>query len=451
MKNVRNFSPFFLISIIFSLLFSKSIMQTLFLSFLAFFARLIVSIKKPYIIGVTGTVGKTTITTHIATYLSHEFWRENVMISPYHYNGEFWLPLSIIGAKTWWKNPLLWIYVFLQAIIRLFRSYPRYLILEYGIDHPWEMDFLISIARPDIAIITPIAPNHLEQFGTLDRYRNEKLILASWAKRLIAYEGLRQYIDRDAIYYSTGGMSDIDASHMHMSVDGVHATIHLRESDYSIHIPAFWAYQVENILPLYAVADILGLDPAHISIYGDEFAPEAGRSSILQWKWKSVIIDGSYNGWYESLCRGIDSVIPFSTTHRIFFLLGDMRELGEHAESLHARLGDYIHEHVSNVHDVEFFLVWPLMQKYLFPNISEKYSTTHSLSSQNIGHIISKRLSMKDTPPTILYVKWSQNTIFLEEAIKPCLAHAWDEKLLCRQSREWMKKKDIFFKKLSQK
>lgn len=438
----------------FSLLFPsishKTFMQTIFLSLLGFFVRTIIQLKKPYIIGVTGTVGKTTITTHIATFLASEFGEKNVMISPYHYNGEFGLPLSIIGTKTGWKNPFRWIYIFFVAFSRWFRPYPRYLILEYGIDHPWEMDFLLSIAVPDIGIISPIAPNHLEQFWTLDNYRNEKLRFWEVAKRLIAYEWLRQYIDKEALYYSMGGMSDIDAFHLHLSVDGVRAQVSLKESTYDIFIPAFWAYQVENILPVYGISHVLGIDSSHIGICSHKFLPEAGRSSILKGKWESVIIDGSYNGGYESLCRGIDSVLPFCATHRILFLLGDMRELGEHTEAMHNSLASYILDHVDQKHDVEFFLVGPFSEQYLFPLLQKNYPTYHSLSSQEMGNAISKILRSRDKKPTIIYVKWSQNTIFLEEGIKKFLSDVSDEIFLCRQTDEWKKKKDVFFSNIEQ-
>jgi UDP-N-acetylmuramyl pentapeptide synthase len=46
----------------------------------------------------------------------------------------------------------------------MYKPYPKYLVLEYGIDHPGEMDFLLSIAEPDIVVISPIEPNHIEQF-----------------------------------------------------------------------------------------------------------------------------------------------------------------------------------------------------------------------------------------------------------------------------------------------
>lgn len=92
--------------------------------------------------------------------------------------------------------------VFFVSIIRLLKKYPHYLVLEYGIDHPGEMDFLLSIAVPDIAVITPVDPNHLEQFGSIDNYRNHKIKIIKSAKCSIIHESLRQYIETDALYYS---------------------------------------------------------------------------------------------------------------------------------------------------------------------------------------------------------------------------------------------------------
>jgi UDP-N-acetylmuramyl pentapeptide synthase len=79
------------------------------------------------------------------------------------------------------------------------------------------MDFLLSIATPDIAIITEVAPNHLEQFGTFDLYKKEKLKITHKAKDLIIHDTLRDSIERDAFYYGTGAMSEIDASHIDIS------------------------------------------------------------------------------------------------------------------------------------------------------------------------------------------------------------------------------------------
>ncbi len=68
--------------------------------YLAFLARILIKQKKPFVIGVTGTAGKTTVTSFVVQFLQQEFGEDAVEFSRYHYNGEFGLPLTIIGAKT---------------------------------------------------------------------------------------------------------------------------------------------------------------------------------------------------------------------------------------------------------------------------------------------------------------------------------------------------------------
>ena len=80
------------------------------------------------------------------------------------------------------------------------------------------MDFLLSIVIPDIAILTPVESNHLEQFGTLENYRKNKLKLITQAKHSIVHESLRQYIEMEALFYSLGALSDVDASSINVGV-----------------------------------------------------------------------------------------------------------------------------------------------------------------------------------------------------------------------------------------
>lgn len=71
----------------------------------------------------------------------------------------------------------------------------------------------------------------------------------------------------------------------------------------------------------------MNLDLLRISSFSHLFAPEPGRSNILSGINHTTLIDGSYNGGFESISRGIDSVIPFLTKHPVICFLGDMREL----------------------------------------------------------------------------------------------------------------------------
>lgn len=423
-----------------------SCMQWLLLFFLASFARLILRIHRPYIIGVTGTVGKTTITNHIARFLTHEFGKHSVEYSIHHYNGEYGLPLTIIGSETGGKNPILWILVFFRAMMRCIRPFPRYLVLEYGIDHPGEMDFLLSIAIPDIAIITEIMPNHIEQFGTFERYREEKLKFVKNTPNLIAHESLREFVEREALFYGRGAMSEIDASHIEIVPEWTQAKVHIHGEVYSLLLPVFGEFQIDNILPVYGTAMILSRPLENISEYAKKFQPDLGRSGILRGIGSSVIVDGSYNGGYMSIHAWLISMRSFLHSHRIIFFLGDMRELWDETEKLHTAIASEICNIFPPQSQVIFYLVGPMMREFVFPKIESHFSSYTYLSSEEAGLSIRSLLDQKsDNSATMVYVKGSQNTIFLEEGIKKFLADPNDVSKLCRQSPDWRARKTIFF------
>lgn len=421
-------------------------MKLFFLSYLAFLARMLIKIKKPYIIGITGTVWKTTVSSYVSELLVAEYGRKNVGFSQYNYNGEYGLPLTIIGAKTPGKNPFLWIFLFFQTCLRIITPYPKYLVLEYGIDHPGEMTFLLSIAHPKIVVITPIESNHLEQFWTFERYRAEKLKITKHHPLTLAHESLRGMFPYDGIYYGLGARSDVDASHIVLSLQWTTAQIHDGSLDFSVQLPSIGEFQVENILPLYPIARILGIDRSVIAPVVARAFPKNGRSRIISAKYDTTVIDGTYNGGYTAIREGIRSMKSFESSCRILFFLGDMRELGEKQQELHETLADFIIENVSRSSSFSFFLVWPLMQQYVAPRLQEHFFVKTFLSSRLAGSEIQKLLST-DVRPSVLYAKWSQNTVFLEEWLKYIL-HKKDFSLLPRQSDEWLKKKADFFARI---
>lgn len=416
---------------------------------LVLLARAIIRIKKPYVIGVTATAGKTTMTHFIATFLKNVYDEKEVGYSKYNYNGEYGLPLSVIGVKNPDKNPLLWLYVFFIALTRLVRPYPRFLILEYGIDHPGEMDFLLSIALPTIAIVGPISPNHMEQFGTMDRYRNEKLKLTYHADHIIAYAELKKHLTSDATFYSLWAMSDIDASHIGEKIDGIEATIHYRKQDFPVTVPLFWAYQLLNILPLFEIAAILNIKQSLLIDTLSLLSVWAGRSTLLRGIENTTIIDGSYNGGYLSITEWILTLKALCGKVYTILFLWDMRELWEMTASMHQELAHCINTTFPLGSNLEVVLVWENMKRYLLPELDARFSPLHFLSSRDAGRAIQNKLHSSPEEKKIVFVKGSQNTIFLEEGIKQFLLESSDEKLLCRQSSKWMRVKERFFESLN--
>ncbi len=129
----------------------------------------------PRIIGVTGSVGKTSARQAVAAVLATTY---TVWQSPKNLNNEFGLPLAILGEPdsayaNWWG----WLMIIVRGLKNLLcrrPDYPEYLVLEYGIDHPGDMAYLLSIAKPEMAILTAISPTHLEFMGSLESLVVEK-------------------------------------------------------------------------------------------------------------------------------------------------------------------------------------------------------------------------------------------------------------------------------------
>ncbi|MFH1822992.1 MAG: Mur ligase family protein, partial [Patescibacteria group bacterium] len=140
-------------------------------------AKLILAKYKPDIIGVTGSVGKTSTKEAIYTVLNTKFKvRKNIK----NYNNEIGLPLTIIGIDSPGKSIFGWIVVFWRAFFLLIfkdKNYPKILILEMGVDRPGDMKYLISIAKPKIGVVSLIGPVHLEFFNSLDNIQKEKGIM----------------------------------------------------------------------------------------------------------------------------------------------------------------------------------------------------------------------------------------------------------------------------------
>ena len=129
----------------------KSILQKI----LALLAKAMIRKYKPIIIGITGSVGKTSAKEAIFAVLKKKY---RVRRAEKNLNTEIGLPLAILDAKYHHRNISKWCI----ELVKIFRKvifnfdYPDILILEYGVDHPGDMDYLLSIAKPKIAVVTAI-------------------------------------------------------------------------------------------------------------------------------------------------------------------------------------------------------------------------------------------------------------------------------------------------------
>lgn len=434
-------------------------MKQFILTLLATLTKRIIKKHRPFIIGITGTVGKTTSTNFVYDFL-RTLHGDRVYMSPYNYNGEYGIPMTILQTKSPNKNLFLWVWIFIKGIGMLLRkSYPRYLVLEYGIDHKGEMDFLVDIAPPDIAIILNISKNHVVSFPVFRDYVEEKMKLAKAAKRVIYnkddkfIEGLLEKMDNKEIvsYGAKNQESDLYATDIHARLEDLSFSLVKGETSYEMHYPLIGEFQVYNILPVFALGVSLGMDIQSIQERLTNIHPQKGRGSVLKGVRESLIIDGSYNGGYNSISGGIGYLNGLEGDYNKILFLGDMRELGADSKELHTEIAEKII--ASSVQSV--VLVGEEMKRFVYPLVFEAWKDPETQECDRVFSFLHSRLAGKkvrdiimaapDDKKTVIFTKGSQNTIYLEEGIKEFLYDLRDVDKLCRQSDSWMDTKNHFF------
>lgn len=175
------------------------------------------------------------------------------------------------------------------------------------------------------------------------------------------------------------------------------------------------------------------------------FQLQPGRASIFAGKRDSILLDSTYNASPISVKRLIDTAIWMQKSlpekRKLMLVLGDMRELGDLTEVEHRQLAGYVHQSADQA-----LLLGTYMQKYLADEL-EKTGFAPALlkcfnSAERLGDWVNDFLQASEEKWIVLF-KGSQNTIFLEEAVKKVLKNPEDSKYLTRQSSWWLEKKRI--------
>jgi len=158
----------------------NSLLRTIILVLLKWEARLVLLRHKPFVVAITGSVGKTSAKEAIAVLLGEHFF---IRKSPKSFNSDIGVPLAILGLENAWRSPQMWVRNLTQGLGRVFsRSlYPEVLVLEMGVDRPGDLDRLLSWVRPNAAVVTAIGkmPVHVEFFAGPEEVAAEKSKLVS--------------------------------------------------------------------------------------------------------------------------------------------------------------------------------------------------------------------------------------------------------------------------------
>jgi UDP-N-acetylmuramoyl-tripeptide--D-alanyl-D-alanine ligase len=281
----------------------------------------------PTVVGITGTVGKTTTKDALATILRYAGRR--VSATAGNLNNEIGLPLTILASD------------------------PRteVLVLEMGATHAGDIQELCAIAPPDIGILTAISPVHLDSFGTLEDLaaaKGELALSLPESGRLIAPAGAPETatgsgrrLDR-RITFARAGAADLVASEIEGTEEGLRFVASIAGESAEVRSPVFGTHLVEPLLAALGGALALGLDLEQAARGLSRLRRTGLRGDLYSLKEDIIVYDDSYN----ASPAAVAAVLKYGADQarrqrrRLVVVLGGMFELGAFARAYHREAGE---------------------------------------------------------------------------------------------------------------
>jgi UDP-N-acetylmuramoyl-tripeptide--D-alanyl-D-alanine ligase len=277
----------------------------------------------PIVIGVTGSVGKTTTKEMIAAIAAT---LGPTLRNPGNFNNEIGLPLSLFG---------------------LARDH-RIVVLEMAMRGPGQIAYLAEIAKPKIGVITNIHLTHIELLGSLDAIADAKgeLLEALPENGTSVLNADDQYFERlrsraRTRVVSFGESPVADVRLMGVSVDEQGCctfTVSAPSGKMQIRIPVPGEHIMRDALAAVAVGEVLGVPCESIQEMLSQFEPPEKRSNAVRSDKGFLVIDDTYNASPASVLSALRTLSMMMGKRKIA-VLGDMLELGDFAREAHAQVG----------------------------------------------------------------------------------------------------------------
>lgn len=419
---------------------------------LKLFARATIAKYKPRIVGITGSVGKTSTKEAIVAVLATK-WR--VGQTPKNLNNEIGLPLIILGEKDSGYNSVFsWLKIFGRALKQLLitnATYPEFLVLEYGVDKEGDMDYLLSIARPEVAVITAIAPTHLEFLGSVEAVGREKskLITNLPPQGIVVLnlddDWLADFSGKIKSRLITFGFSQtaqVRADNWLLSKDENNSVIGISfklisgGSSVPIFLPGIVGKPAVLVALAATVVGIaLGVPLLDISQALQSMPLLPGRLRLIAGVFNTTLIDDTYNSSPAAVVEALDvlSRFPLVVNARRWAILGDMLELGKESEKLHRGIGKLVVKS-----KVDFLITVGKESRAMASGATldgfKPESAWHFTDSSEVGHFVKQRLQAGD----VVLIKGSQG-IRCEKVTKKLMAEPeLANELLVRQYKPWI-------------
>ncbi len=275
------------------------------------------------VIGITGSVGKSTTKELTADVLEQRF---RTIRSPGNLNNEIGLPLSLLTLTEQHERA----------------------VLEMGFYVPGEITLLCEIGQPQIGVVTNISEVHLERAGSIEAIVEgkgelvEMLPAAPDGVAILNYDDPRvrtmaQRTQARVFYYGLSPEADLWASDVEgLGLDGLRCVIHYGDDSINLRVPLLGRHSVHTVLRAAAVALNEGLGWQEIGA-GLQSTQSQLRLMAVQTQSGALLLDDTYNAAPSSTIAALNLLEDLDG--RKVAVLGDMLELGEHEERGHRMVG----------------------------------------------------------------------------------------------------------------
>lgn len=418
----------------------------------------------PKLIVVAGSVGKTTTKNAIAALLSNRY---RIQMDPTNHNSEISVPLAIMGIKfpppELLKSPKTWFKVF-RAMRQVIKSGQGVdvIIQELATDKPGDIDAFGRYLKPDIAIITAVSPEHMENFPEgLAQVAAEELSIAKYAK--LTMVGSDDVDDKFSNLAETNQITSygLDSGEYRLDIqsgtplEGYDAKFFAPEfggataenpdtSDQSVGIPVrinlVGEHSLKAACAAGAVAAKMGLTINEISDSISKLKPIKGRMNPLKGVRNSTLIDDTYNSSPSAAIAALKTIYDIDAPQRIA-ILGSMNELGKYSKQAHEEVGAYC-----SLSKLDYVItIGEDAARYLAPAARANSCSVASFPGPVMAAAFVNKIIK---PGAVILIKGSQNGVFAEEATKALLASNNDVDQLVRQSEDWMDKKTAWMEEI---
>ena len=306
----------------------------------------------PKVVAITGSNGKTTTKDMIAAVLSTQF---NVAKTRDNFNNHIGVPMTVLSMEP----------------------NTEILVVEIGMDHFGELDHLVHLVDPDVAVITMIGEAHIEFFKTRDRIADAKMEITHALKEdgVLVYNGdepllieRAEKLDFETKTFGTGANVDLQAQNI--VSDAEKTSFRVKQwPELNFTIPMIGAYNVKNALAALCVGSEFQIDPRSMVKALEHFDLTKKRTEWVKASNGADVLSDVYNSNPTACAEVLTAFQNAETTGRRYAVLGDMLELGEQGPKMHAGLADKIDPKKVD----EVFLCGPLM-KNLAEALTDKFA-----------------------------------------------------------------------------